>query len=383
MTPEEFFNGVPPTIVESAPGRVNLLGEHTDYNDGFVLPTATAQRTWVALSASQDGLCRMYSATLDESACFALSKSAPAGFARYVEGCMRMLQERGIALPAVHLYISSQVPIGSGLSSSAALEVAVLRALRSLLGLRLDDLSVALFAQEAETRYADVRCGIMDQMASSLADSSHMLFLDTRTLERRLLPLPPDAELVVIDCGIARSLANSKYNERRAECEEAARRLGVAALRDVQDMTLVERLPDPYRARARHVVAENQRVMQASAGVSAQCFGALMNASHASLRDDFQVSIAALDVLSSVLRGHPEVYGARLTGAGFGGACVALCRNGTAQRVARESLVRYQADPLTGSAQGTILMPRPEQETRVADPFAAFFPLTAHGAPTR
>ena len=351
-TVQTYFSG-PPAVRESAPGRVNLLGEHTDYNDGFVLPIATPQRTYVALDISPDEAWHMYSDTLGQSITFRPGDPVPAGFAQYLEGCVHLLQESGIKVPPLRIHISSDVPMGSGLSSSAALEIAMLRALRTLLGLELDDVKLAMLGQQAEVRFAHVNCGIMDQMAASLADSQHMLFLDTRTLERRLLPLPDGAELIVIDCGVARTLANSKYNERRAQCEEAARQLGVVALRDVTDVTLVEHLPDPYRSRARHVVHENNRVLEASRGTTAGRFGALMNDSHASLRDDFAVSIAELDRLTALLRQHPHVFGARLTGAGFGGACVALCRADHASAIATETLARYNQS----GRQGRVLLP--------------------------
>lgn len=355
-TIDEYFKGGP-AVVESAPGRVNLLGEHTDYNDGFVLPTATPQRTQVGLDFSPDDFCHLYSSTLDETIDFSLSGSAPPGFGRYIEGCIRLFGERGIRVPPLTVFVSSDVPMGAGLSSSAALEVAMLRALCRLLDTELDDVSIAMLAQQAESRYANVHCGIMDQMAASLADSDHMLFLDTRTLEMRLLPLPPGSELAVIDCGVARTLATSKYNERRAECEEAARLLGVAALRDVTDIAVVESLPQPYLQRARHVVSENQRVLQASQGVSAEEFGELMNDSHASLRNDYEVSIKPLDHLTALLREQDDVFGARLTGAGFGGACVALCRQGQAHAVAEATLARYNTDGVTGGLHGRILLP--------------------------
>lgn len=340
ITLEAYF-GRPPAVRACAPGRVNLLGEHTDYNDGFVLPTAIPQQTCVALDRSPDDRCHVYSATLDQEATFSPREPAPAGFARYVEGCMRLLEQRGATPPPLKIYIDSEVPLGSGLSSSAALEVATLRGLRALLRLELDPVAIALLGQQAEIRYAGVNCGVMDQMASSLADDRHMLLLDTRTLDYRLLPLPAGAELIVIDSGVARTLAASKYNERRAECEEAARRLGVAALRDVTDPAAVERLPSPYRQRARHVVSENARVLEAGQGVTAERFGELMNASHASLRDDYEVSIPALDQLTESLRAQPHCFGARLTGAGFGGACIALCRAGYAATTAAEAVTRY------------------------------------------
>jgi len=358
VTLENFFGGAPQAH-ESAPGRVNLLGEHTDYNDGFMLPIATPQRTEVALGASHDDHFHVYSATLDAAVAFRSNGHAPAGFASYIEGCIRLLERRGIEVPPLRVYVSTELPVGSGLSSSAALEVATLRALRSLLAIELDDVSLARIAQRAEIEYAKVNCGIMDQMASSLADREHMLFVDARSLAFRLQPMPDGSELIVIDSGVPRSLATSKYNERRAECAEAARRLGLSALRDVRDPASVEALAAPYRQRARHVVQENLRVLEASRGVTAERFGVLMNASHASLRDDYEVSIHELDELAACLRRAGGVFGARLTGAGFGGACVALCRAGMARQAAEAACASYSA----GQRQGRILIPVPHAQS--------------------
>ncbi|HZH44752.1 MAG TPA: galactokinase [Lysobacter sp.] len=325
-----------------APGRVNLLGEHTDYNDGFVLPTAIPQHTTVALRVNGSARFRVRSTDLDGDAEFALGAPPAAQFARYVYGCLHEVAARGADVPGLDIEIASDVPMGVGLSSSAALEVAMLRALRSLLGLAFDDVEVARMAQRAEIEHAGVHCGIMDQMASSLAAPGRMLFLDTRSLQRRVLPMPADAELLVLDSGISRSLAASGYNTRRAECEQAAAMLGVVSLRDVEDPAAVERLPEPLRQRARHVVSENTRVLQAIDCEDAAAFGRLMNASHASLRDDYAVSVPPLDTLVALLQAHPGVHGARLTGAGFGGACVALCHAGQARAVADDVLARYR-----------------------------------------
>jgi galactokinase len=357
---DEYFGGQP-ALRESAPGRVNLLGEHTDYNDGFMLPIATEQRTEVALALAGGEHHQLYSATLDQSVRFEHRGHAPPGFGRYVEGCVRLLEEGGLAVPPLRLYVRSDLPVGAGLSSSAAFEVATLRALRSLLGLALDDVALALIGQQAEVRYAQVNCGVMDQMAASLASSTQMLFLDARTLRHELLPLPAGAALIVIDSGVARTLAGSKYNERRAECEEAARLLGVAALRDVEQPDLVEGLPEPYRRRARHVVRENLRVLQACARPGAAEFGRLMNDSHASLRDDYEVSIAELDELTALLRAQAGVFGARLTGAGFGGACVALCQQGRADAIGREVVARFN-HPGRPGRRARLLMPDPRVE---------------------
>lgn len=337
-----------PQVQATAPGRVNLLGEHTDYNDGFVLPTAIPQQTIVQFSQNNQDQYHFYSQELNEHIHWHPADPVPEGFASYIIGCIHVLAKQGISIPPLNGFVTSEVPIGSGLSSSAALEVAVLRGLRSLLHLDIDDVQIAQFGQQAEIQYAGVQCGIMDQMASSLADTEHMLFLDTRSLDRQVLPFPSGAEIIVMDSGVPRSLAGSGYNQRRAECEAAAQQLGVKALRDITDPQLVESLPDPIRKRARHVVTENHRVLQAIKGVSAEEFGVLMNASHASLRDDYEVSVPALDTLVNLLQQTSGVFGARLTGAGFGGACVALVESGKGATIAQSVLNQYNNVGYTG-----------------------------------
>jgi galactokinase len=211
-----------------------------------------------------------------------------------------------------------------------------------LLAVDIDDVEIARMAQRAEIDFAGVRCGIMDQMASSLADTGHALFLDTRSLASRLWSLPSGSAVLVIDSGMPRSLVTSGYNQRRGECEEACARLGVASLRDVARVADVEGLADPWRKRARHVVSENARVLRAVAGTTdAATLGRLMNESHASLRDDYEVSTPELDRLVALLQEHPAVHGAKLTGAGFGGACVALCAADRLGDAAREVLDGY------------------------------------------
>jgi galactokinase len=351
---EEIF-GAPPAVMAEAPGRVNLLGEHTDYNDGYVLPTAIPQKMRIQLRPNGLKMFRLYAATLDEMAEFTLHEKPELHFAHYIYGCLHLTSERGSDIPPLDIHIDSNVPMEVGVSSSAALEVAMLRALRELLQLQLDDVEIAQLAQRAEIEYAGVKCGIMDQMASSLADDRHMLFLDTRTLEREVLPLPSGGEILIIDSGVSRSLAGSKYNERREECEQAAQMLDVVALRDVIDEHLVQALPDPLNRRARHVISENNRVLRAKRGVTAAEFGQLMNASHRSLRDDYEVSIPALDELVALLQDQPDVFGARLTGAGFGGACVALCKTGTARQVADTVLPLYSQ----AGHNGRLIVPEP------------------------
>lgn len=344
---QQIFNASP-SVESRAPGRVNLLGEHTDYNDGFVLPTTIPQHTTVYIGPSPNDKHHFYSVELEEWVDVADADPTPTGFASYVFGCIKVLQQAGFSVPPLNLMATSSVPIGSGLSSSAALEVATLRGLRSLLNLDINDVQIAQFGQQAEIQFAGVQCGIMDQMASSLADAEHMLFLDTRTLERKLIPFPSGAEILVMDSGIPRTLATSGYNQRRAECEEAAQQLGVKALRDITNADALSELPELLQRRARHVVTENNRVLEATQGVSATRFGELMNASHASLRDDYEVSVAGLDQLVDLLQNTPGVFGARLTGAGFGGACVALVEAGKAEAIAHSVLDRYNQTGFTG-----------------------------------
>ena len=342
MSSFEDIYGAAPEAEASAPGRVNLLGEHTDYNDGYVLPIAIPQQTKVAMRRNGGPEFSLHAAELGQSVRFTLAQPPAEHFASYVFGCLALAREQGTQIPPLDIHVASEVPIGVGLSSSAALEVATLRCLRLLLGLTLDDVRIAQLAQRAEIEYAGVRCGIMDQMASSLADTTRALLLDTRSLARRFVPLPPDSGVLVLDSGIARSLAASGYNQRRAECEQAARLLGVPALRDVSEVERLAGLPELLRRRARHVVSENARVLQAVNCASAEDFGQMMNASHASLRDDYEVSTPGLDTLVALLQAQENVFGARLTGAGFGGACVALCRAGTQHKVASAVLHAYR-----------------------------------------
>jgi galactokinase len=356
MSGFETVFGAPPEAVAEAPGRVNLLGEHTDYNDGFVLPIAITQRTRVAMRRGSDGRFALHARGQGDTVRFTLDEPPAAHFASYVYGCLRLVHDRlpsdGI-VGGLDIYVESEVPMGVGLSSSAALEVATLRCLRDLLDLPMDDVVIAQLAQRAEIEYAGVNCGIMDQMASSLADTARALLLDTRSLERRFVDLPAGTAVLVIDSGVARSLASSGYNQRRAECEEACRRLDVKSLREVASVDALAGLPELLQRRARHVVTENARVAQAVACRTAHEFGRLMDASHASLRDDYAVSTPELDRLVALLQAQEGVHGARLTGAGFGGACVALCDEDAVQPVAAAVLQAYAA----AGHRGAVLVP--------------------------
>jgi galactokinase len=294
-----------------APGRVNLIGEHTDYNDGFVLPCAIDRFTVVEAELRDDPAVHVES--LGESDDFAVGSVERTGTWRdYVRGVVERLHlERGASLR-----IESDVPRGAGLSSSASLEVAVGRALSDLAGEEL-----ALLCQRAENEFVGVRSGIMDQFAVALGRADHALLLDCRDLSYRHIPIPNRVAIVVCDSHVRRTLADSGYNERRAECEAAAARLGLASLRDAAPEQ-VAGLP-----RARHVVSENERTLRAAAALeSRDCvtFGELMDASHASMRDDFEIVPPELDALAAATRAVDGCYGSRLTGGGFGGCTVSF-----------------------------------------------------------
>ena len=340
--------GAAPRVRADAPGRVNLIGEHTDYNDGFVLPAALPLRTTVELTPRRDDEVRAWSAEFGDHppAAFRLNVDARASdWADYVRGMVRVLVDHGLTR-GFDARIASRVPVGSGLSSSAALLIALGRALREAFGLAIDDLELARLARKAETDFVGAPVGIMDQMACSLADTTGALFIDTRTLEYTRVPLPPEAALLVIDSGVRHSHASGEYRIRRDECRRAATALGVPTLRDVaeRDLAAIDALPDPLNRRARHVVTENARVHATVAALRAgdlQEVGRLFLASHASMRDDFDVSIPALDALVECARRVQGVYGARLTGGGFGGAIVALTESGRA-RAAGEAVILQQ-----------------------------------------
>jgi len=334
MTFDELF-GHAASVASEAPGRVNLIGEHTDYNDGFVLPAALPLRTRVELARRPGREIRAWSAAFTEQApvAFSLDTSAAEGdWADYVRGMAWALDARRFS-EGFDARIESTLPLGSGLSSSAALLVAVGRAIRDAFRLRLDDLQIAVLARKAETDFVGAPVGIMDQMACSLADTTAALFIDTRSLAYARVSLPPEGELLVIDSGVRHSHAGGDYRVRRDECHRAAALLRVKALRDVgvSDLPTIDNLPAPMNRRARHVVTENARVLAAVNALGTGDLnevGRLFLESHASMRDDFEVSVPAVDALVERVRSMAGVYGARLTGGGFGGAIVALTQRG-------------------------------------------------------
>ena len=331
---DELF-GRPPDATASAPGRVNLIGDHTDYNGGFVMPVATPQRTTVEVAARDDELVRLWSGSVPSAArqsSFHLNDARlpHGGWSAYAAGVTAALRARGHVLRGFDARMTSTLPLGAGLASSAALEVSLILALNELFHLRLEPIEVARAAHEAETRFVGAPVGLMDQMAAVFATETAALFLDTASLEHERIPLPPGTGLVVIDSGIAHAHATGDYKTRRAECDRAAALLGVRWLRDVPSLDRrVESLPPPLDRRVRHVLTENARVLAARKAMlagDAKALGALMNESHASLRDDFEVSIPEVDRLVEETLKTPGVLGARLTGGGFGGSVVALVR---------------------------------------------------------
>jgi galactokinase len=327
--------GDEPAVVASAPGRVNLIGEHTDYNDGWVLPLALPQRTVVHLRPRPDASVRVASGAFpDQLATYAVGRETRRSeWVDYVQGTTVVLRGAGMPVGGFDAFVSSQVPVGAGLSSSAALTVALLRALRHAFALALDDRALAQLAQRVETDFIGARIGIMDQMVVSLAEADEALLLDCRTLDTTLVALPPTIELVVIDSGIRHAHAGGPYNERREECVVAARTLGVPALRDVTLAMAdrVDQLPALLRRRVQHVLSENVRVHEVVAALRARdgsAVGRSCSASHISLRDDYEVSVVAVDRLVAFCEQDPDCFGARMTGGGFGGSVVAVARCG-------------------------------------------------------
>ncbi len=333
-----------PMYTARAPGRVNLLGEHVDYNDGFVLPAAIDRATCIAFSPSNTDQTMLVAADFAEEARFTsltlAGKTQPDGlplpeWAHYPAGVAWALGEAALAAPALQAAFSSDIPPGSGLSSSASIEMAFGVAWSRLGGWSLPAMQLALLGQKAENRYVGVNCGIMDQFASACGEADQLLLLDCRSLEYRSLPLPAGTVIVVADTTVRRKLSSGEYNERRSDCEDAVRLLaqalpGIKALRDVsvQDFNRLSRsLPPTVEKRARHVVEEIQRTRQAIPLLEHDRpveFGQLMNACHASLRDLYEVSIPELDQMVEIAQALPGCFGARLTGAGFGGCTVNL-----------------------------------------------------------
>jgi galactokinase len=323
-----------------APGRVNLIGEHTDYNDGFVMPAAIGFYTWIAAAKREDRILEAYSDHFDEKITFsldALEGPPRKHWSDFIRGVAATFEGAGHKLSGANLVIHTEVPLGAGLSSSASLEVATALALTVPAGIAVPRLELAKLCQAAENRYVGARCGIMDQFIASFGVSGSALMLDCRSLEYQLIPVPGDLRLVVCNSMVRHEHASGEYNRRRADCEAGVKLLaqhlpGIRALRDVGIADLEKYrdvLPETIYRRCRHVVSENQRVLDAAKALESgdrDGFGRLMYASHASLRDDYEVSCKELDLLVELASSSPGIYGARMTGGGFGGCTVNLVR---------------------------------------------------------
>jgi galactokinase len=367
-----------------APGRVNVIGEHTDYNDGFVMPAAIEFYTWVAAAKRGDRVLEAYSDHFDEK--ISLSLDGLAGPPRrhwsdFIRGVAAVLQNAGYNLAGANLLIHGEIPLGAGLSSSASLEVATALALGSLSGIDIPRLDLVKLCQKAEHEYVGTRCGIMDQFIAVFGAAGHALMLDCRSLEYRLLPVPRDLRLVVCNSMVRHELASGEYNRRCVDCEEGVKLLrphlpGIRALRDVSVADLEawkQVLPATVYRRCRHVVTENQRVLAAAKALQsgdADQFGHLMYQSHSSLRDDYQVSCRELDLLVDLASSSSGVYGARMTGGGFGGCTVNLLKADASDSFAEHISQAYQQ--VTGiipeiyvcePAQGVQSWPDPDKES--------------------
>jgi len=343
------FHRAPAWIVR-APGRVNLIGEHTDYNDGFVLPLAIDRAVWIALEPRGGRRVTVHSIDFRQTAEFLLDQLANTreGWIEYLKGVASTLQQAGRTLVGWEGVLVGDVPLGAGLSSSAALEMATVRAFAAVSHLDWEPTAMARLAQQSENQWVGVNCGIMDQLISAAGRADHALLIDCRSLEFQPVPFPPGAAVVVLDTSTRRGLVDSAYNQRRAQCESAARFFHVAALRDVDPATFRQRsggLDETTRRRAWHVITENDRTLRAAEAMragDAQAVGEMMNESHQSLRDDYQVSSEALDAMVEAARAHPDCYGARMTGAGFGGCAVALIRTEAAEDFAARTTAAYR-----------------------------------------
>lgn len=360
---ERYGAGEKPRVFR-APGRVNLIGEHTDYNDGFVLPIAIDREVMVAASACSSHLASIGSIDYDQSATFRITGLKPGsdggwltppapGWAAYPAGVAWSLCDAGFEPSGIDAVFTSNVPIGSGLSSSAAVEVAFAIAWEHLSGFVLRRPDMARVCQRAENEYVGVKCGIMDQMISAMGKAGHALLIDCRDLSSQHVPLPDNCSVIVGDTKVERSLASSAYNERRAQCEEAVRIFqkhdgAIRALRDVTPEFISQHedeLPDVVRKRARHVVSENARTLlsvEALKRGDLATFGRAMIASHASLRDDYEVSCRELDAMVEAALRVEGVIGARMTGGGFGGCAVSLVRNDAVERYLNEVPAAYK-----------------------------------------
>ncbi len=341
--------GSPPGAIVRAPGRVNLIGEHTDYNDGFVLPMAIDRAIWIALRPRPDRHVTIHSLDFNETAEFDLDRlEKQSGWIEYLKGVAWALQADAHRLVGFEGVVAGDVPIGAGLSSSAAWEMAAARAFAVTSGFTWDAAQMARLGQRAENQWVGMNCGIMDQMISAAGKANHALLIDCRSLETQAVPLPPGTVVVVLDTATRRGLVGSAYNERRSQCEAVAQFFGVKALRDVTLEQLNEKRDQLDRVayrRARHVIGENDRTLLAVDAMKhgeAIELGQLMQLSHMSLRDDFEVSSRELNIMAECAEHQSGCYGARMTGGGFGGCAVALVRLDAAEAFSANVAAEYQ-----------------------------------------
>src|SRR5215212_500615 len=356
--------GSAPKHVARAPGRVNLLGEHVDYNDGFVLPAAIDRATYIAFSSASSDQTTLLAIDFDQQASFSpetiSSKTQSDGsplpeWTHYPAGVMWSLRQESLSTPSMNAVFASDVPRGSGLSSSASVEMAFALAWQTLSDWTLPAMQRALLGQKAENQYVGVNCGIMDQFASACGVANKLLLLDCRSLEWKTIPLPADVSIVIADTTVRRKLTSGEYNKRRSACEEAVRLLkeNLPDIKSLRDVSVDEfnrfagKLPEEVMKRSRHVVEEIERSNQAEALLGAgniQRFGELMNECHISLRDLYEVSCPELNVMVSIAQSLDGCYGARLTGAGFGGCTVNLVAREQADMFSAALAEGYQAE---------------------------------------
>jgi len=362
--------GRPPRWIVAAPGRVNVIGEHTDYNDGFVLPMAIERYAIMAAdAATAPGKISIYDTQFKENATIDISAPVTKGqpkWSNYIRGVLAGFQNRGVKIPALDVAFLSTVPLGGGLSSSAALEVCTATLIEAATGKAIDPVEKALLAQKAEHDFAGVPCGIMDQFISALGREGHLLLLDCRTRKTQLVPMSdPSVALLVVNTNVKHELGSGEYAKRRAECEEAAKILGVKSLRDATPDQLEKakgKMSDVVYRRARHVIGEIERTVHAAEGIRQSNWpsvGQLMYASHAALRDDYEVSCKELDVVVEIAEDigfKGGVYGCRMTGGGFGGCAVALVKADAVEAITKKIASDYHVK--TG-IEATIFASRP------------------------
>ncbi|MCD4685154.1 MAG: galactokinase [Anaerolineae bacterium] len=332
--------GTPATLLATAPGRVNIIGEHTDYNDGFVLPAAIDRAIYVAATPREDQTVKLISVDFDTEDTFDLDRLDDPELAKwssYLRGALWWLRKQGHAIPGFNAVISGDIPPASGLSSSAAVEVVMIELGLAMVGAEMPQVDKALGGVKVEHDFIGMPCGVMDQMASAMGQAGHVLFIDTRSLEVRPIPVPDGVSIVIMNTKKARGLVDSEYATRRKQCEAAVEILGVKALREVTTEQLEaakDSLGDVLYRRAKHIVTENLRVRVSIMALRAgglKTVGSALRDSHASLRDDYEVSCTELDVISAIANAQPGCYGARMTGAGFGGCAVALVEDGAVE----------------------------------------------------